>query len=125
MGAQGILYVVKSVAAVNGQTVNVILDTLDVANLSIQVVTTGTPTGTFAWKRANAPDCDEKALGATSSNWVTYAPSGAPANPAGAGANTVFEITPFATRYLLFTYTDGGGGSAGTLLFAAYGKGQG
>lgn len=116
----------RTVAQLNtGGPFSFIFDLNDTLYVSIQVISTGTPTATYAWKKANAPECDEKSLGAASTKWVTFSPSGAPANPAGAGANTVFEIPQFATRYLMLTVTDGGSGAGSTLEVDVISKGNG
>lgn len=127
MGAQEILNKVPFLAVtLAAQDYVEIFDTKDVANLSVQTITTGTPTGTYAFARSNSPKCDPsvgKAAAIASTDWATYAPTGAPANPAGAGANGVFEINPLATRFLKVTYTHASG--AGTYSLAVVGKGQG
>jgi hypothetical protein len=109
----------------SGGPFNVIIDTKDVANISIQVITTGTPTGTFAWAKSNAAECDPASLGATSGTWAAFTPAGAPSNPAGSPAKTIFELDPESGRFILLTYTDGGSGPGTNLRAIIFGKGQG
>lgn len=112
--------------ALAAATFAAVIDTKDVANLSIETHSTGTPTGTYSWFKSNSPKCDPavgQAAAIASSDWVAFTPTGAPSAPAGSGADTVFEITPFATRFLKVVYVNASG--AGTYSLTVFGKGQG
>lgn len=112
--------------ALAAATFAAVIETKDVANLSIETHSTGTPTGTYTFFKSSSPKCDPsvgQAAAIASTDWVAFTPAGAPPNPAGAGGDSVFEITPFATRFLKVVYTNASG--AGTYTLIVFGKGQG
>lgn len=129
MGAQAILNLAPfNVRALSVAAFNAVVDTKDVTGLSIQTITAGQPTGTYAFAKSNSPTCDPangQTAAAASGDWKTFAPSGAPANPGGAGANDVFEIDPFDTRFIKVSLTVSAVGTGATYSLFVFGKGRG
>lgn len=112
--------------ALSATTYNVVIDSEDILALSVETHTAGTPTGTYSFFRSNLPSCDPvlgQATAAASADWVAFTPASAPSNPAGAGANNIFELQQPATRFYKISYANASG--AGTYTLAVYGKGMG
>jgi hypothetical protein len=85
-------------------------------NLMIQIVYTGTPTGTFAIQASNDYDPD---ISPATTNWITLPLSGTP-TAAGSGDSIDIQMTGVGSPWIRLAYTASGG--AGNLNMWINGK---
>jgi hypothetical protein len=95
------------------------MNTEGLDNVGLQVVYTGTPTGSWSFEVSN--DAAQLPDGTVSGGtWIALTLASAPPNPSGSGSSFVVDFNQLPYRFLRVKYTRSSG--TGSLTIHAHGK---
>ena len=97
-----------------GTSISGSFNTLFIDDIGLQIMSTGTPTGTYVFEASN------DSTDGTNGTWFAVTLASPPANPAGSGATVSASITFWCFAWLRMKYTRSSG--SGTLDVIAVGK---
>jgi hypothetical protein len=89
-------------------------NTLFIDNIGLEIISTGTPTGTYSFEASNDSNTG------TDGTWFAVTPASPPANPSGAGATVSLVLLSWTWAWLRMKYARTSG--TGTLDVIACGK---